>query len=100
MVVFGYAASVGKMRAVGSEGGGDAAAYFHQNVCPYHVVFTRTLSGVALPRIGPARGRVGEQARSGQILQVPFRSALCPPCPEDPPRVRLVSIKLGVNEVL
>ena len=39
VVMFGYAASVGKMRAVGSEGGGDAAAYFHQNVRPGHVVF-------------------------------------------------------------
>ena len=56
--------------------------------------------GAALIRISPARGRVGEQASSGQILQVPFGCALGPPGPEDPPRMRLVGIKLSINEVL
>ena len=56
--------------------------------------------GVALPRISPARGRVGEEAGRGQILQVPFRCAFGPPGPEDPPRVLLVGVELGVNEVL
>ena len=56
--------------------------------------------GAALSRISPARGRVGEQASSGQILQVPFGCTLRPPGPEDPPRMLLVRIKLSVNEVL
>lgn len=56
--------------------------------------------GVTLPRISPACGWIREQPSGRQILQVPFRCALSPPCPEDPPRMRLVGIKLGVNEVL
>lgn len=53
----------------------------------------------ALSRISPARGGVGEQASSGQILQVPFGCALGPPGPKDPSRMLLVGIKLSVNEV-
>lgn len=56
--------------------------------------------GVALPGVGPARGRVGEQPRGGQVLQVPLRCALGPPRPEDPARVRLVGVQLGVDEGL
>lgn len=55
--------------------------------------------GAALSWISPARGRVGEQASSGQILQVPFGCALGPPGPEDPTRMLLVGIKLSINEV-
>ena len=55
---------------------------------------------VALPGVRPARGRIREQARGRQVLQVPFGRAFRPPGPEDPARMLLVGVELGVDEVL
>ena len=55
--------------------------------------------GAALPGISPACGRIGEQSGGREILQVPLRRALGPPCPEDPSGMLLVGVELGVNEV-
>ena len=56
--------------------------------------------GAALSWISSARGRVGEYPSSGQVLQVPFGCAFGLPGPENPPRMRLVGIKLSVNKML
>lgn len=55
---------------------------------------------VALPGERPASGRVREQTRGRQVPQVPFGRALRPPGPKDPAGMLLVSVELGVDEVL
>ena len=67
---------------------------------PTHVVLIVSALGVTLPRKRPAGGRIGEYPSSGQVLQVPLGRAFGLPRPEDPSRMLLVGIKLGINKVL
>ena len=55
---------------------------------------------VALARIRPTRRRIREQARGGQVLQMPLGRALRLPRPKDPPGMLFVGVQLRVDEVL
>ena len=55
---------------------------------------------VALAWIRPLRRRIREQARGGQVLQMPLGRAFRLPRPKDPAGMLLVGVQLRVDEVL
>ncbi len=52
----------------------------------------------ALSRMFPTRQRLRKDARSQQILHMPLRRTLRLPRPEEPARMPLISIELGIDE--
>ena len=64
------------------------------------VSWHQTLARGTLGRVLSTSKRLRNQARPGQILEMPFRRRLRLPSPENPATVTLISIKLSLDIIL